>query len=210
MIIATKTDYGTDQAKKFTGRLRDTYIPNAGFGDAEVFAGGGPPTGVDFINRAYCAVPVAGADGARVDLHRVAARVPLSGLTAEGGALERALDHRHLRDSGDDVQMGGWAGIGLTQSNQIEAWIPIFLFAMLFGLSMDYEVFLLSRMREIYDETGDTTLAVTQGLEKTGQDRDCRGRDHGCRVLGVCGRQPARTRRSSGGASRLRSPSMRR
>ena len=59
--------------------------------------------------------------------------------------------------------------IGLTQSNQIEAWIPIFLFAMLFGLSMDYEVFLLSRMREIYDETGDTTLAVTQGLEKTGR-----------------------------------------
>ena len=62
---------------------------------------------------------------------------------------------------------GQW--IGLTQSNQIEAWIPIFLFAMLFGLSMDYEVFLLSRMREIYDETGDTTLAVTQGLEKTGR-----------------------------------------
>ena len=59
--------------------------------------------------------------------------------------------------------------IGLTQSNQIEAWIPIFLFAMLFGLSMDYEVFLLSRMREIYDETGDTTLAVTQGLQKTGR-----------------------------------------
>ena len=36
-------------------------------------------------------------------------------------------------------------------ANQIEAWIPIFLFAMLFGLSMDYEVFLISRMREIYD-----------------------------------------------------------
>ena len=48
--------------------------------------------------------------------------------------------------------------VGLIQSPQIEAWIPIFLFAMLFGLSMDYEVFLLTRMREAWDETHDNAL----------------------------------------------------
>ena len=52
----------------------------------------------------------------------------------------------------------GWGEpLGLESSPQIEAWIPIFLFAMLFGLSMDYEVFLLSRMREEWDATTTTS-----------------------------------------------------
>jgi RND superfamily putative drug exporter len=59
--------------------------------------------------------------------------------------------------------------LGLYQFEQIEAWIPIFLFAMLFGLSMDYEVFLVSRMREAWDETHDNGRAVGLGLERTGR-----------------------------------------
>jgi RND superfamily putative drug exporter len=51
----------------------------------------------------------------------------------------------------------------------VEGWIPIFLFAMLFGLSMDYEVFLLSRMREEWDRTHDNDLAVATGVQKTGR-----------------------------------------
>ncbi|MDX6503361.1 MAG: putative drug exporter of the superfamily, partial [Gaiellaceae bacterium] len=51
---------------------------------------------------------------------------------------------------------------------QIEGWIPIFLSAMLFGLSMDYEVFLVSRMREAWDAGEDNTSAVAHGLERTG------------------------------------------
>jgi putative drug exporter of the RND superfamily len=57
---------------------------------------------------------------------------------------------------------------GLYQLPQIEGWIPIFLFAMLFGLSMDYEVFLVSRMREAWDEEHDNVRAVSYGLERTG------------------------------------------
>jgi RND superfamily putative drug exporter len=45
--------------------------------------------------------------------------------------------------------------------------VPLFLFSVLFGLSMDYQVFLLSRIRERYDETGDTTDAVTFGVSST-------------------------------------------
>ena len=58
---------------------------------------------------------------------------------------------------------------GLYEFQQVEAWIPIFLFAMLCGLSMDYEVFLVTRMREAWDETRDNARAVGLGLERTGR-----------------------------------------
>ena len=58
-------------------------------------------------------------------------------------------------------------GIHATQS--IIPWIPLMIFAFLFGLSMDYEVFMLTRMREIYDETGDTDTAIRVGLARTGK-----------------------------------------
>ncbi len=57
--------------------------------------------------------------------------------------------------------------IDATQS--IPAWIPLMIFAFLFGLSMDYEVFILSRTREAYDETGDTKRAIELGLSRTGK-----------------------------------------
>jgi RND superfamily putative drug exporter len=58
---------------------------------------------------------------------------------------------------------------GLYRFGQIEGWIPIFLFAILFGLSMDYEVFLVSRMREAWDAGASNTEAVAEGLERTGR-----------------------------------------
>jgi RND superfamily putative drug exporter len=58
-------------------------------------------------------------------------------------------------------------GVPATQS--IIPWIPLMIFAFLFGLSMDYEVFMLTRMREAYDETGDTQAAVALGLARTGK-----------------------------------------
>jgi putative drug exporter of the RND superfamily len=57
--------------------------------------------------------------------------------------------------------------IDATQS--ITAWIPVMIFAFLFGLSMDYEVFMLTRMREAYDETGSTDKAIELGLARTGK-----------------------------------------
>jgi len=59
--------------------------------------------------------------------------------------------------------------IGLIGFDQIEGWIPIFIFAMVFGLSMDYEVFLVSRMREEWDGGADNETAVSLGLAKTGR-----------------------------------------
>jgi putative drug exporter of the RND superfamily len=64
----------------------------------------------------------------------------------------------------------GWGEpFGLQASAQIEGWIPIFLFAVLFGLSMDYEVFLLSRIREEWEHSHDNEHAIAYGLEHTGR-----------------------------------------
>src|SRR5215211_3507051 len=56
---------------------------------------------------------------------------------------------------------------GFQQVDFIEAWVPLFLFAVLFGLSMDYHVFLLSRIRERYLQTGDNDIAVSHGIGST-------------------------------------------
>jgi RND superfamily putative drug exporter len=56
---------------------------------------------------------------------------------------------------------------GFTKVTTVEAWIPLFLFSVLFGLSMDYHVFLLSRIRERYLQTGDTADAVTFGISSS-------------------------------------------
>ncbi len=66
-------------------------------------------------------------------------------------------------------QHGFGAGVlGLPQVAGIAPWIPLFLFAVLFGLSMDYHVFLLSRIKESYDTTGNTRSAIVAGLSRTG------------------------------------------
>jgi RND superfamily putative drug exporter len=57
--------------------------------------------------------------------------------------------------------------LGFSHVDSIEAWVPLFLFSVLFGLSMDYQVFLLSRIKERYDETGDTTASVSWGVAST-------------------------------------------
>jgi RND superfamily putative drug exporter len=54
-------------------------------------------------------------------------------------------------------------------TGSIISWIPLMIFAFLYGLSMDYEVFMLTRMREAYDETHDTEAAVSLGLARTGK-----------------------------------------
>jgi RND superfamily putative drug exporter len=58
---------------------------------------------------------------------------------------------------------------GIAPTGAVTFWLPVLIFAFLFGLSMDYEVFILARMREEYDKTGDTDEAVVAGLGRTGR-----------------------------------------
>jgi RND superfamily putative drug exporter len=83
----------------------------------------------------------------------------LASVGAAYGALVLAWQDGH----------GSQAIWGLPAAGAITAWIPLFVFAFLYGLSMDYEVFLLARMREEYDRTGSTAGAVVTGLGRTGR-----------------------------------------
>jgi RND superfamily putative drug exporter len=67
------------------------------------------------------------------------------------------------------VTQWGWLGhaLGFPEKMPVTTWVPVFLFVILFGLSMDYEVFLLSRIREEYDRLGDNSAAVGRGLAAT-------------------------------------------
>lgn len=66
-------------------------------------------------------------------------------------------------------QDGNWTNIfNLTQTGSLDATMPVLIFAVAFGLSMDYSVFLYSRIKEHYDKTGDNEAAVLHGLQKTG------------------------------------------
>jgi RND superfamily putative drug exporter len=64
---------------------------------------------------------------------------------------------------------GSSAIFNIPATGAITFWIPLMVFAFLFGLSMDYEVFILSRVREEYDRIGDTTEAVVEGIGRTGR-----------------------------------------
>ncbi|CAL9531354.1 Membrane protein YdfJ [Streptomyces sp. enrichment culture] len=67
------------------------------------------------------------------------------------------------------VVQWGWLGtaLGFPAAMPVTTWVPMMMFPVLFGLSMDYQVFLISRVREEYEQTGDTRTAVTTGLART-------------------------------------------
>ena len=69
------------------------------------------------------------------------------------------------------VLQGGWAGqlVGVDTETPLPAFVPVLMFAVLFGLSMDYEVFLVSRMREAWMRTHDNGRAIVEGLAGTGR-----------------------------------------
>jgi uncharacterized membrane protein YdfJ with MMPL/SSD domain len=171
VVVAGRHEYGEGPAQSFVHRLRDQIIPSAPWpAGVRVLAGGGPPQGVDFIDRSYSVFPwlvvavllltylllLRAFRSLLLPLKAVLLNL-LSVATAYG-----ALVIVFKWGVGHDL----W---GLYRFEQIEAWIPIFLFAMLFGLSMDYEVFLVTRMRESWDETKDNRRAVELGLERTGR-----------------------------------------
>jgi RND superfamily putative drug exporter len=67
-------------------------------------------------------------------------------------------------------QDGHGSGLwGIPATGSVDTFIPLMVFAFLYGLSMDYEVFILARLREAYDRTGQTSTAITEGIGRTGR-----------------------------------------
>ena len=167
--VAGRSDAGTDEAVDLVHRLRDRYLPAAGFGAATVLVTGAPAFGVDFIDKAYSAFPWL-VLGVLVLSYLILLRAFKSLFLPVKAVLMNVLSVSATYGVLVLMFQHGWGtAFGLQESSQIEAWIPIFLFAMLFGLSMDYEVFLLSRMREEWDQRHDNEAAVAHGLEHTGR-----------------------------------------
>lgn len=168
--VVGKSEYGTPRALEFVDRVRDGIVPASGFPEGvDVYAGGGPPSGVDFLDLVYGAFPflVLGVLVLTYILLLRAFRsvvLPLKAIILNLLSIGAAY--------GLLVVFFKWGvadSIGLIGADQIEGWIPVFIFAMVFGLSMDYEVFLVSRMREEWDTGQTNEEAVSFGLAKTGR-----------------------------------------
>jgi uncharacterized membrane protein YdfJ with MMPL/SSD domain len=171
LVVAGRHEYGDEAAQSFVHRLRGRLVPAARFpGSVRVLAGGGPPQGVDFLDRAYRYFPwlVAGVLVLTYLLLMRAFRsvvLPLKAVILNLLSVSAAYGMLVLV-----FRWGvGQSVLGLYEIGQVEGWIPIFLFAMLFGLSMDYEVFLVTRMREEWDHGRTNREAVAYGLERTGR-----------------------------------------
>jgi RND superfamily putative drug exporter len=165
-----KHDYGMPESQAFVRRLREVIVPASGFPPGvEVFAGGGPAGGADFLDMTYSAFPwlilaVLLLTYALLVRAFRSLLLPLKAIVMNLLSIGAAYGLLVLA-----FKVGWGKPFGLQQFDQIEGWIPVFLFTMLFGLSMDYEVFLVSRMREEWDERKDNVLAVMAGLAKTGR-----------------------------------------
>jgi RND superfamily putative drug exporter len=168
--VTGESEYGAPPALEFVDRLRDDIVPNAGFPHGvEVYAGGGPPSGVDFLDLTYGAFPwlVLGVLVLTYILLLRAFRsvlLPLKAIILNLLSIGAAYGLLVVF-----FKWGGGEALGLISFDQIEGWIPVFVFAMVFGLSMDYEVFLVSRMREEWDAGKDNETSVAFGLAKTGR-----------------------------------------
>jgi RND superfamily putative drug exporter len=160
-------DSGSDQGTATLERVRDA-AHGAG---PDVRVGGQPAANADFIDAVYGSFPL------MVGLIALATFILLArafrslllpakaivlgvlSIAAACGLMALIWQHGY----------GSEAIWGIQATGSISAWIPLMVFAFLFGLSMDYEVFILARMREEYDRTGSTNAAVIQGLGRTGR-----------------------------------------
>ncbi len=150
-------------------RLRQQVIPTAEAGtDLTVLVGGGPAGVVDFAAFTADRLPVFIAVVLAVSF-LVLMLVFRSVLVPLKAVLMNLLSIGAAYGVLVAVFQWGWglALIGGGEPGPVEAWVPLMLFAIVFGLSMDYEVFLLSRIREDYDRTGDNATAVAHGLAAT-------------------------------------------
>jgi RND superfamily putative drug exporter len=167
----TRADPYSGAAESVVKDLRADVIPTV-FGDQadRVFVTGSTADTIDFDDTllAYLPVVFAFVLGLSFLLLMVAFRsvlVPFTSIllnllsvAAAYGAVVAVFQFGFLADV-----------FGFTQVDTITNWLPVMLFCILFGLSMDYHVFLLSRVREHYDHTGDNEEAVRVGLQQTGR-----------------------------------------
>jgi RND superfamily putative drug exporter len=160
-------DSGTDEGEAVLTSVRDA----ARAIGPDIRVGGQPASTADFIDAVYGSFPIMLALIAITTfvllarafrsllLPAKAILLNILSVAAAWGALVLIWQKGYGSDLIWDIEATG----------SIPSWIPLIVFAFLYGLSMDYEVFILSRMREEYDRTGSTDTAVIRGIGRTGR-----------------------------------------
>src|SRR5262249_33035940 len=166
LAVPIRGDSAGDQARAAVRDLRSNVIPKEFAGtDATVYVGGDTAENVDYINSVRDPAPIVLAFVLgltfilltivfrSVVVSATAVILNLLSVGAAYGLLVLVFQH-------------GFASglLGFTRADTIEAWVPLFLFSVLFGLSMDYQVFLLTRIRERFLRSGETRDAVAWGV----------------------------------------------
>jgi len=166
MLIAYPTTGEQDAATDaLVNRLHDTVLPRSGL---TAYVTGPNAANVSFTNLVGNRLPW--LIGVVVALSMALLLVVFrSVVIAVKAALMNLLSVCAAYGVLTAVTQWGWLGpaLGFGEKMPVTTWVPIFLFVILFGLSMDYEVFLLSKIREEYDRLGDNGLAVGRGLAAT-------------------------------------------
>ncbi len=164
-----EVDANSDDAYALVNELRNTMIPAAFDGtSAEVYVTGDTAANQDFFDLVDQRTPwvfvfVLGLSFILLTIAFRSIVVPATAIVMNllsVGAAYGLLVLVFQKGYGADL-------FGFTETPTIEAWLPLFLFCVLFGLSMDYQVFLLSRIREFYDRSGDNDVSVALGLKTT-------------------------------------------
>jgi RND superfamily putative drug exporter len=170
ILVVSGESFGSAVSQNLVRVIRHDVIPGVKLpAGTQVYVGGAPAQGVDFLNSVYGSFPW----------------IVLLALLLAYGVLLRAFRSLVLPLIAallDLISVGvaygflvlvfrfgvGSSILGTYHVSQIEGWVPVFLFAMLFGLSMDYEVFIVSRIREARLNGASNDEAIVEGLSNTG------------------------------------------
>ncbi|MES9543744.1 MMPL family transporter [Actinomadura sp. NPDC000600] len=164
-----KTGPHDERTSDLVHTLRDDVIPGAVAGtSARAYVGGPNAASIDFAESVSTRLPLLIAVVVGLSLLLLVGLVR-SVTVAVQAALMNLLSIASAYGVLTAVVQWGWAGraLGFPTDMPVTTWVPLMMFPILFGLSMDYEVFLVSRVREIYEEGVATREAVALGLSRT-------------------------------------------
>ena len=169
MVAYPTTAEQNPATNTLVNRIRDTVLPQATAGTGIRAYVSGPNAGnVTFANLIGARLPW--LIGVVIALSMLLLLVMFRSVTiAIKAAVMNLLSISAAYGVLVAVVQNGWGNklFGFPETMPVTTWVPMFLFVILFGLSMDYEVFLLSRIREEYDATGDNAASVARGLART-------------------------------------------
>lgn len=163
IYVISKFALGTPQDQRFVQRLRNMDLERFGFSDGQVYVAGAPAQGSDLLSAIGSKLPWI-IIGALLALFLALTRYFASLVLAAKALLMDSLSL--VAVIGGVVALTHF-GIGTYKLAQVEAWSLLLTLTILFGLSMDYEIFIVSRIREAHDRGVSDIEAITEGIEET-------------------------------------------